>query len=99
MLKIRDLKKSFGKTTVLKGIDLDIMEGEIVVIVGPSGGGKTTLLRIITGLETCEEGTIQIAGDVLCKNGKYADKKSINSIRKNIGLVFQDLTFFLINLY
>ncbi len=94
MLKIRDLKKSFGKTTVLKGVDLDIMEGEIVVIVGPSGGGKTTLLRIITGLETCEEGTIQIAGDVLCKNGKYADKKSINSIRKNIGLVFQGFNLF-----
>ena len=94
MLKIRGLKKSFGSTTVLKGVDLDIMEGEIVVIVGPSGGGKTTLLRVITGLETCEEGTIEIAGDVLCKNGKYADKKSINSIRKNIGLVFQGFNLF-----
>ena len=48
MLKIRGLKKSFGNTTVLKGVDLDVMEGEIVVIVGPSGGGKTTLLRAIT---------------------------------------------------
>lgn len=94
MLKIRGLKKSFGNTTVLKGVDLDIIEGEIVVIVGPSGGGKTTLLRIITGLETCEEGTIEIAGDVLCKNGKYADKKSINAIRKNIGLVFQGFNLF-----
>ena len=94
MLKIRGLKKSFGNNTVLKGVDLDIMEGEIVVIVGPSGGGKTTLLRIITGLETCEEGTIEIAGDVLCKNGKYADKKSINAIRKNIGLVFQGFNLF-----
>ncbi|MBP3915223.1 amino acid ABC transporter ATP-binding protein [Clostridium sp.] len=94
MLKIRGLKKSFGKTTVLKGVDLDIMEGEIVVIVGPSGGGKTTLLRTITGLETCEEGTIEIAGEVLCKNGKYADKKSINAIRKNIGLVFQGFNLF-----
>ena len=94
MLKIRGLKKSFGNNTVLKGVDLDIMEGEIVVIVGPSGGGKTTLLRIITGLETCEEGTIEIAGDVLCKNGKYVDKKSINTIRKNIGLVFQGFNLF-----
>ncbi|WP_133016201.1 amino acid ABC transporter ATP-binding protein [Clostridium cuniculi] len=94
MLKIRGLKKSFGNNTVLKGVDLDIMEGEIVVIVGPSGGGKTTLLRIITGLETCEEGTIEIAGDVLCKNGKYVDKKSINAIRKNIGLVFQGFNLF-----
>ena len=94
MLKIRGLKKSFGNNTVLKGVDLDIMEGEILVIVGPSGGGKTTLLRVITGLETCEEGTIEIAGDVLCKNGKYADKKSINDIRKNIGLVFQGFNLF-----
>lgn len=94
MLKIRGLKKSFGNTTVLKGVDLDIIEGEIVVIVGPSGGGKTTLLRVITGLETCEEGTIEIAGDVLCKNGKYADKKSINSIIKKIGLVFQGFNLF-----
>lgn len=94
MLKIRGLKKSFGNNTVLKGVDLDIMEGEILVIVGPSGGGKTTLLRVITGLETCEEGTIEIAGDVLCKDGKYADKKSINAIRKNIGLVFQGFNLF-----
>ena len=94
MLKIRGLKKSFGNNTVLKGVDLDIMEGEILVIVGPSGGGKTTLLRVITGLETCEEGTIEIAGDVLCKNGKYVDKKSINTIRKNIGLVFQGFNLF-----
>ena len=94
MLKIRGLKKSFGSNQILKGVDLDIMEGEIVVIVGPSGGGKTTLLRVITGLETCEEGTIEIAGDVLCKNGKYADKKSINAIRKNIGLVFQGFNLF-----
>ena len=47
MLKIRGLKKTFGNTLVLKGVDLDILEGEIVVVVGPSGGGKTTLLRII----------------------------------------------------
>lgn len=94
MLKIRGLKKSFGNNTVLKGVDLDIMEGEILVIVGPSGGGKTTLLRVITGLETCEEGTIEIAGDILCKDGKYADKKSINAIRKNIGLVFQGFNLF-----
>ena len=94
MLKIRGLKKSFGNNTVLKGVDLDIMEGEILVIVGPSGGGKTTLLRVITGLETCEEGTIEIAGDVLCKDGKYADKKSINAIRKNIGLVFQGFNLY-----
>lgn len=94
MLKVRGVKKTFGDNLVLKGIDLDINEGEIVVIVGPSGGGKTTLLRTITGLETCENGSIEINGRYLCKNGKYADKKSINNIRKNIGLVFQGFNLF-----
>ena len=60
MLKIRGLKKTFGNTLVLKGVDLDILEGEIVVVVGPSGGGKTTLLRIITGIEKCDDGSIEI---------------------------------------
>ena len=94
MLKVRGLKKSFGDTTVLKGVNLDINEGEITVIVGPSGGGKTTLLRSITGLEKCEEGSIEINGKLFSKDGKYADKKSINDIRKNIGLVFQSFNLF-----
>ena len=94
MLKVRGLKKSFGDTTVLKGVNLDINEGEITVIVGPSGGGKTTLLRLITGLEKCEEGSIEINGKLFFKDGKYADKKSINDIRKNIGLVFQSFNLF-----
>lgn len=94
MLKIRGLKKTFGDNLVLKGVDLDINEGEIVVIVGPSGGGKTTLLRTITGLETCEDGSIEINGKYLYENGKYADKKLINNIRKDIGLVFQGFNLF-----
>ncbi|MBQ5695098.1 MAG: amino acid ABC transporter ATP-binding protein [Clostridium sp.] len=94
MLKVRGLKKSFGSTLVLKGVDLDINEGEIVVIVGPSGGGKTTLLRLITGLEECQEGSIQIDGKSFFKDGKYANKKTMNDIRKNIGLVFQNFNLF-----
>lgn len=94
MLKIRGLKKTFGDNLVLKDIDLDINKGEIVVIVGPSGGGKTTLLRTITGLEFCEDGSIEIDGKFLCKGGKYANKKFINSIRKDIGLVFQNFNLF-----
>ena len=94
MLKVRGLKKSFGSTLVLKRVDLDINEGEIVVIVGPSGGGKTTLLRLITGLEECQEGSIQIDGKSFFKDGKYANKKTMNDIRKNIGLVFQNFNLF-----
>ena len=93
MLKIRGLKKFFGNNLVLKGVNLEINKGEIVVVVGPSGGGKTTLLRTITGLEKCDDGTIEIDGYTFCKDGRYCDKKS-SSIRKNVGLVFQNFNLF-----
>lgn len=94
MLKISGLKKSFGKTEVLKGVDLEVKSGEILVIVGPSGGGKTTLLRCVNALETCNNGSIEIDGNSLCKNGKYIDKKEMKNIRKDIGLVFQNFNLF-----
>lgn len=94
MLKVRNLKKNFGKTEVLKGIDLSVEKGEVLVIVGPSGGGKSTLLRCINGLERCSEGTIEINGKKLCDNGKYIDKKGLKEIRKDVGLVFQSFNLF-----
>lgn len=94
MLKIKALKKSFGKTEVLKGVDLEIRAGEILVIVGPSGGGKTTLLRCVNALETCDNGSIEINGKSLCKNGKYIDKNNMKDIRHDIGLVFQNFNLF-----
>ena len=94
MLKINNLKKSFGENEVLKGIDLKIENGEIVVIVGPSGGGKTTLLRCVTGLEICDNGSIKINNKYLCENGIYKAKKEFNEIRKDIGLVFQNFNLF-----
>ena len=94
MLKIRGLKKFFGNNLVLKGVNLEINKGEIVVVVGPSVGGKTTLLRTITGLEKCDDGTIEIDGYTFCKDGRYCDKKSSSIIRKNVGLVFQNFNLF-----
>lgn len=94
MLKIQGLKKSFGKSEVLKGIDLEVKSGEIVVIVGPSGGGKTTLLRCVNGLEHCDEGTIEIDNKYLCEKGIYGDKKRVNEARSVIGLVFQNFNLF-----
>ena len=76
---------------MLKGVNLEINKGEIVVVVGPSGGGKTTLLRTITGLEKCDDGTIEIDGYTFCKDGRYCDKKSSSIIRKN---VFQNFNLF-----
>lgn len=94
MLKIRNVKKKFGDTEVLKGIDLNIESGEILVVVGPSGGGKTTLLRCVNALEHCDSGDIEINGKILCKDGKYVDKKSIRELRKEIGMVFQGFNLF-----
>ena len=94
MLKLRKIKKSFGNLDVLKSIDLDIDEKEIVVLVGPSGGGKTTLLRIINMLERCHSGYIEVNGRVLCNDGRYIDKKSMMEISKDLGMVFQNFNLF-----
>ena len=94
MLKLRKIKKSFGNLDVLKSIDLDIDEKEIVVLVGPSGGGKTTLLRIINMLEICHSGYIEVNGRVLCNDGIYIDKKSMMEISKDVGMVFQNFNLF-----
>ena len=94
MLKINDVKKKFGNTEVLKGVNLEIAEGEILVVVGHSGGGKTTLLRCVNALEHCDSGDIEINGKLLCRDGKYVDKKELKEIRKDIGLVFQNFNLF-----
>lgn len=94
MLKVEKLYKSFGKTEVLKGVDLNINPGEIVVVVGASGGGKTTLLRSINYLEKCDTGSIIIDGKPLLKDGVYASKEEISEIRRHIGLVFQGFNLF-----
>lgn len=94
MLKISNLRKSFGLTEVLKGIDLEINKGEIVVIVGPSGGGKTTLLRCINALEKADKGNITVDENLFLKDGKFSDKKDFKKIRKDIGLVFQNYNLF-----
>lgn len=94
MLSITGLKKSFGKDIVLQDINLEVMDGEVTVIVGPSGSGKTTLLRCINVLEKCDGGTIKINNDYICIDGKYADKKQLKEVRKEIGLVFQDFNLF-----
>ena len=94
MLKINNIKKKFGNTEVLKGVNLEIAEGEILVVVGHSGGGKTTLLRCVNALEHCDMGDIEINGKILCKDGKYVEKKDLKEIRKDIGLVFQNFNLF-----
>ena len=89
MIKIKDLHKYFGSLEVLRGIDLNIKQGEVVVIIGPSGSGKSTLLRCINRLEQITSGTIIVDGYDI--NDKDTD---INFIRTEVGMVFQQFNLF-----
>ena len=94
MLKVSGLRKKYDNIEVLKGVDLEINNSETIVIVGPSGGGKTTLLRCINALERPESGIIKIDDKVLCDGKNYANKALLKEIRKDIGLVFQSFNLF-----
>ncbi|MCQ2354634.1 MAG: amino acid ABC transporter ATP-binding protein [Clostridia bacterium] len=86
---VRDLHKSFGNLEVLKGVDLEIAEGEVVCLIGPSGSGKSTILRCLNRLEEPTSGTI------IVDNYNITDKKTdINKVRENIGMVFQQFNLF-----
>ena len=89
ILETRNLKKSFGKLEVLKGISTEIRRGEVVSIIGPSGGGKSTFLRCLNLLETPD------GGQVLFKGQDITDKKlNISQYRQSIGMVFQHFNVF-----
>lgn len=89
ILETRNLKKSFGKLEVLKGISTEIRRGEVVSIIGPSGGGKSTFLRCLNLLETPD------GGQVLFKSQDITDKKlNISQYRQSIGMVFQHFNVF-----
>jgi len=84
-VKLRDIRKSFGSVEVIKGVDIDVDDGEFVVIVGPSGCGKSTLLRLIAGLEDITSGTLEIDG------------QSVNDLepsKRGIAMVFQTYAIF-----
>jgi len=84
-VKLSNLKKSFGKTDVIHGVDIDISDGEFIVIVGPSGCGKSTLLRMVAGLETVTSGEVQI-------NGAGVNEKE--PMDRNIAMVFQNYALY-----
>lgn len=89
ILETRNLKKSFGKLEVLKGISTGIRRGEVVSIIGPSGGGKSTFLRCLNLLETPD------GGQILFKGQDITDKKlNISQYRQSIGMVFQHFNVF-----
>ncbi|MCC5908851.1 MAG: amino acid ABC transporter ATP-binding protein [Clostridiaceae bacterium] len=92
MLKLRNIHKSFGDLKVLKGVDLEIKQGEVKAIIGPSGTGKSTLLRCINYLEKPDAGEIMI--DTLELNAKTITKQEIYELRKSTAMVFQNFNLF-----
>lgn len=88
MIKMNDVHKSFGKLEVLKGINLHIEKGEVVVIIGPSGPGKSTVLRCMNYLEQ------PTSGEVIVDGMNLNDKANINNVRAEVGMVFQRFNLF-----
>jgi polar amino acid transport system ATP-binding protein len=89
LVSIRDVHKSFGDLEVLKGVSLDVKQGEVICIIGPSGSGKSTLIRCINALNEINSGSITVEGIEV--NDPALDKLEL---RKNVGMVFQQYNLF-----
>ena len=94
--EVKNLKKSFGKTEVLKGIDLSLDKGQVMSIIGSSGSGKTTLLRCLNNLETADEGVVYVDGELRFDAilAKDKTKKKLFNESETFGLVFQSFHLF-----
>ena len=93
-LEVKNLKKRFGNTRVLHGIDFSMEKGEVVAVIGSSGGGKTTFLRCLNFLEMANEGTIDIADGFHFDAEKNYKAAQIRQMRLKMGLVFQSFNLF-----
>ncbi|MBA1275367.1 amino acid ABC transporter ATP-binding protein [Stutzerimonas azotifigens] len=89
LLRISALHKYYGDLHVLKGIDLTVEPGDVVAIIGRSGSGKSTLLRTLNGLETIDDGVIEVDGEYL-----DAARANLRSLRQKVGMVFQQFNLF-----
>ncbi|MFC5608078.1 amino acid ABC transporter ATP-binding protein [Variovorax soli] len=90
IVRITALRKSYGAHEVLKGIDLDVLRGEVVAIIGKSGSGKSTLLRCINGLEVFQEGSLTVDGKPLLHESAMA----MRELRQRVGMIFQGFNLF-----
>ena len=88
-VQVKGLVKSFGDLEVLKGMDLEVADGEVVCLIGPSGSGKSTFLRCLNRLETITGGEVVVDGFDITDKGT-----DINKVRENIGMVFQHFNLF-----
>ncbi len=89
LVRIDALHKHFGTNHVLKGIDLDIVEGQVIALIGRSGSGKSTLLRTINGLESFDDGCIEVDGERI-----HPHETDLRALRQKVGMVFQQFNLF-----
>ena len=92
LLEVKNIKKNFGDTDVLKGVSFQLERGQVLAIIGSSGSGKTTLLRCLNFLETADEGEILVNGKSL--TGSHLSEEDIRQNRLHFGLVFQNFNLF-----
>src|SRR5438874_3773101 len=94
MIEVHDLHKQHRELRVLKGVSLSIERGEVAAVIGPSGGGKSTLLRCINGLEPFEEGEVQVDEVVLRAGAQREIAGTLRELRRRVGFVFQQFHLF-----
>jgi polar amino acid transport system ATP-binding protein len=94
MIEIHNLKKVYGERTVINNVSVSFEAGKVVSLIGPSGGGKSTLLRCINGLEDFQGGEIKVGKEVLHPGGVARNKKALLALRQRVGMVFQTWNLF-----
>ena len=99
MIRVRNLRKSYGSVAVLSGVDLDVAPAETVSVIGPSGSGKSTLLRLLMTLDRPDSGTMEIDGEspwTMTRDGREvaADERHLRRVRGKVGMVFQHFNLF-----
>jgi len=90
ILKATDIQKSFDGNLILKGVSFELNKGEIIILIGPSGGGKSTLLQCINCLVIPDGGTVELEGHQI----DFADKPDLYRLRQEVGMIFQDFNLF-----
>ncbi len=93
MIRVSNLTKSFGPARILDGVSLEVRQGEVTALVGPSGGGKSTLLRCLNGLEDFQAGEVAV-GDVTLVGGRPHPTADLLRLRRRVGMVFQQFHLF-----
>jgi ABC-type polar amino acid transport system ATPase subunit len=94
VIRVTGLVKTHGLARVLDGVTLEVRQGEVTALVGPSGGGKSTLLRCINGLEPFSAGEVTVGDELKLSGGKAHDAKTLLALRRRVGMVFQSFNLF-----